>query len=60
MIARSFSKLVPPATSEENNTTPPAGSQTSVSPAITDQKMNGTYSGINFRIDLHFELGTAP
>lgn len=29
-------------------------------PVITDQKMNGTYSGINFRIDLHFELTATP
>lgn len=29
-------------------------------PVITDQKINGTYSGINFRIDLHFELTATP
>jgi RND superfamily putative drug exporter len=29
-------------------------------PVITDQKMNGTYSGIDFRIDLHFELTATP
>ena len=29
-------------------------------PVITDQEMNGTYSGIDFRIDLHFELTATP
>lgn len=29
-------------------------------PVVTDQKMNGTYSGINFRLDLHFELTATP
>jgi RND superfamily putative drug exporter len=29
-------------------------------PVVTDQKMNGTYSGIDFRIDLHFELTATP
>lgn len=29
-------------------------------PVVTDQTMNGTYIGINFRLDLHFELTATP
>jgi uncharacterized membrane protein YdfJ with MMPL/SSD domain len=29
-------------------------------PVVTDQRLDGTYSGINFRLDLHFELSGTP
>jgi hypothetical protein len=29
-------------------------------PVVTDQRLDGTYSGISFRLDLHFELSGTP
>ena len=29
-------------------------------PVVSDQRLSGTYSGIDFRIDLHLELADAP